>query len=105
MILLWSTIVALVGLTSAVAFPRGSGFYTLTQDKIDSTDVFANYAAAVKCNPQNIIHWNCVRAYLSCVSFVLLHKERVVEPVSDAPLSLSSSLRGDSQFRGIRKWR
>jgi hypothetical protein len=70
MMLLWSTIFAtLVGLASAVVFPRDSGFYTLTQDKIDSTDVYANYAAAVKCDPLNIMHWKCGRAYLICVPF------------------------------------
>ncbi|KAI0271128.1 Alpha/Beta hydrolase protein [Russula aff. rugulosa BPL654] len=58
--LLWSTIFAtLVGLASAVVFPRDSDFYTLTQDQIVSTDTYANYAAAVKCGPQNLINWDC----------------------------------------------
>ena len=74
--LLWSTIFAtLVGLASAVVFPRDSGFHTLTQDKIDSTNVYANYAAAVKCDPKNIPHWNCGRAYLTCIPFFFMQKK------------------------------
>ncbi|KAI0271126.1 lipase [Russula aff. rugulosa BPL654] len=59
--LLRSTILTtLVGLASAVGFPRDSGPYsTLSQDEMDSTDVYANYAAAVKCGPQNITNWDC----------------------------------------------
>ncbi|KAI0271127.1 lipase [Russula aff. rugulosa BPL654] len=58
--LLWSAIFAtLVGLASAVVLPRDSGFYTLTQDQIVSTDTYANYAAAVKCGPQNLTNWEC----------------------------------------------
>jgi len=74
--LLWSTIFAgLVGLASAVVSPRDSGFYTLTQDKIDSIDVYTNYAAAVKCDPQNITHWNCGRAYLTCTPFLFMQRK------------------------------
>ena len=67
MILLWSTIIAtLVGLASAEVLPRDSDFSTLTQGQIDSTDLYAHYASAVKCDPQNITHWSCGRAYLTC---------------------------------------
>ncbi|KAN0105220.1 Alpha/Beta hydrolase fold [Russula decolorans] len=62
MMLLWSTIfAALVGLTSAVVSPRDSesGFYTLTQDQIDSTNLYAHYASAVKCGPPNLTDWSC----------------------------------------------
>jgi hypothetical protein len=79
MMLLWSAIFAtLVGLASAVVFPRDSDFYTLTQDQIVSTDTYANYAAAVKCGPQNLINWDCGCAYLTCVSFFFLQEERIV---------------------------
>jgi hypothetical protein len=78
MILLWSTIFAnLVGLVSAVLSPRDSGFYTLTQDDIDSTDLYAHYASAVKCGPQNLANWDCGRAYLNCGPIFSLRKERI----------------------------
>jgi hypothetical protein len=76
--LLRSTILTtLVGLASAVGFPRDSGPYsTLSQDEMDSTDVYANYAAAVKCGPQNLTNWDC-RAFLTCVPFFFRQKERM----------------------------
>jgi hypothetical protein len=78
MMLLWPAIFAtLVGLASAVVSPRDSGFYTLTQDQIVSTNTYTNYAAAVKCGPQNLTNWNCGRAYLTCVPFFFLLKERM----------------------------
>jgi hypothetical protein len=77
MMLLWSAIIAaLVGLASAVVSPRDSGFYTLTQDQINSTNLYAQYASVVKCQPQTLIHWNCGRAYLTCVPFFFLREER-----------------------------
>lgn len=60
MMLLWSAVFAtLVGLASAAVLPRDLGFYTLTQGQIDSTNLYAHYASAVKCNPQTLINWNC----------------------------------------------
>jgi len=71
MMFLWSTIIAtLLGLASAVVLPRDDGFYTLNQSRVDSTNVYAHYASAVKCAPQSLTHWNCGGAYyLSCVPF------------------------------------
>jgi hypothetical protein len=78
MMLLWSTIFAtLVGLASAVVIPRDLGFYTLTQGQIDSTDLYAHYASAVKCHPQNLANWDCGRAYLNCGPIFSLRKERM----------------------------
>ena len=79
MMLLWSAIFAtLVGLASAIVSPSGSGFYTLTQNQIASTDTYANYAAAVKCGPQNLTNWNCGRAYLTMRTFLFFPlKERM----------------------------
>jgi len=60
MMLLWSTIIAtLVGLASAAVNRRDSGFKVLSQDQIDSTNVYAYYSAAVTCNPQTLPYWNC----------------------------------------------
>ena len=72
----WSAIITtLLGLPSAVVVPSDPGFYTLTQDKIDSTNLYAHYAAAVKCGPQTLIHWNCGRACLASVPFSFLQRE------------------------------
>jgi hypothetical protein len=65
--LLWSIIFVfetLVGLASAVVFLGDSGFYTLTQAEIDSTNLYAYYASAVKCDPQYLTNWTCGGAYL-----------------------------------------
>jgi hypothetical protein len=73
---LWSAIFAtLVGLAFADMFISDSGFYTLSQDQIVSTDTYASYAAAVKCSPQNLTNWKCGRAYLTCVPFFPSLKE------------------------------
>jgi len=78
MMLLWPAIIAtLVGLASAVVSQRDSGFYTFTQDQIDSTNLYAQYASVVKCQPQTLIHWNCGSAYLAYVPFFFLREERI----------------------------
>ena len=88
MMLLWSTIIAtLVGLASAVVLPRDSGFYTLTQGQIDSTNLYAYYASAVKCQPQTLINWNCGSAYPTYVPFFFLQKERVGCDARDSVLT------------------
>jgi hypothetical protein len=63
---LWSTIIStLVGLVSAAAITqRDSGFKTLSQSQIGSTDVYAHYAAAAMCDPDALSYWNCGCAYL-----------------------------------------
>jgi hypothetical protein len=74
--LLWSAIFAtFVGLAFADIFASDSGFFTLSQDQIVSTDTYASYAAAVKCGPQNLLNWKCGRAYLTCVPFFSPLKE------------------------------
>jgi len=80
MMLLWSTIIAtLVGLASATVIPRDSGFHTLSQDQISSTNPYAYYSAAVKCNPQSLPYWNCGGAYLTCGPFFFaMHDEPVL---------------------------
>jgi hypothetical protein len=86
MMLLWSTIIAtLVGLASAAVTRRDSGFKVLSQDQIDSTDVYAHYAAAASCNPQTLTYWQCGCAYLTCGPVFFLRKERM-GAVHDEPV-------------------
>jgi hypothetical protein len=77
MMILWSTIIAtLVGLASAAIIPRDTGFKTLSQAQIHSTDTYANYAAAAACPLQSLTYWNCGSAYLTCDPIFFLRKER-----------------------------
>jgi hypothetical protein len=68
MMFLWSTIIAtLVGFVSAAAVNRrDSGFKTLSQAQINSTDAYAHYSAAAMCSPQALSYWQCGCAYLTC---------------------------------------
>lgn len=76
--ILWSTIIAtLVGLASAAAIPRDSGFKTLSMGQIQSTDVYANYAAASTCAGNTLPYWNCGGAYLICGPSLFLRKEKM----------------------------
>ena len=107
---LWSTIIAtLVGLVSAAVIPRESGFKTLSQGQIDSTDVYAHYAAAAMCSPDSLTYWSCGSTSLTCGPIFFLRKGRMGCNVrltsSDASFSLSSTLHLYFQFRSIRNRR
>jgi hypothetical protein len=43
-----------------------SGFPRDSVSQIDSFNSCAHYSAAVKCNRQDLVYWNCGSAYLTC---------------------------------------